>query len=102
MITTETPSIGETPRGVHGGWSHRRAKVVVPVFLLTAVFIFTGAPTATAAAIFANNDIAVTWDPPPCRGDKPGVCPYYYLDQPDRNISTPSDEQNATLESSTS
>lgn len=101
MITTETPSIGRTPRGVHGGSSRGLATVVVPVFLLTAVFIFTGAPTATAAAMFTNNEISATWEPPSCRGDKPGVCPYYYFDQPDMNISTPSDEQDATLESST-
>ncbi|MGH8351361.1 MAG: hypothetical protein ACRES5_33115 [Pseudomonas sp.] len=102
MITTETPSVGGTPRGVHGGSSRGRAKVVVPIFLLTAVFIFTGAPTATAAAVLAHNDIAATWEPSSCRGDKPGVCPYYYSDQPDMNISTPSDEQDTTLESSTS
>ncbi len=101
MITTETPAFGATPRGVHGGWLHRRAKVVVPVFLLTAAFIFTGAPTATAAAMFTNNNIAAAWNPPACRGDKPGVCPYYYLDQPDRNVRTTSDEQNPTFKSST-
>jgi hypothetical protein len=82
---------GRTSRGIHGHPAHKRAKVVVPAFLLAAVFIFTGAPSATAAAMFANSHTMASWEPPPCRGDKPGVCPYYYLNYLDRQSATQSD-----------
>lgn len=103
MITTETPPPGGTPRGVPGQRSHKRAKIVVPAFLLATVFIFIGAPTATAATVFANS-MRAFGDPPPCRGDKPGVCPYYLdpgrqtLDRP--NTGRPG-EQSTPLESLT-
>lgn len=120
MITAETPPTGGAPRGVHGRSSRKRAKAafqvkaVVPAFLLAAVFIFTGAPTATAAVVFAHNMTTSTtsWDPLPCRGTNPGICPYHQQsDQPDRQImetqtkdrpsTGQSGEQSTTSESST-
>lgn len=92
MITSETPPTGGAPRGVHDRPSYKGAKIVVPALLLAAAFIFTGAPTATAAAVVANN-MTTFWDPAPCRGDKSGVCPYYY--QPDRQtMDRPSTERS--------
>lgn len=117
MITTETPPTGGTPGGAQDRRSYKLAKIVIPAFLLVAVFTFTGAPTAmtvtvlSSKAVLANNtvfanNITTFWDPPPCRGDKPGVCPYFYqLDQPGRQTLDPStgnpNEQATTHESPT-
>jgi len=99
MITAETPPAGGTPRGIRGRPSHQRAKVAIQTFFLAAAFFFTGAPSAAADAMFANG-MTSSWEPPPCRGDKPGVCPYYY-DQPgnttlDRSSIGGSGEENTS------
>jgi hypothetical protein len=102
MITTEMPPTEGTPQGVHGQARYRRAVIIAPAILLTAVFISTGAPAATAAAVFISNNATVAGEPPPCRGDKPGICPYYYFDQQNKQNTTLADEQSVTLESSAS
>ncbi len=49
---------------------------VTAALLMAAAFILTGAPTATAAPAFTDNHLLSSFDPPPpCRLDKPGVCP---------------------------
>lgn len=82
MITAETAPGGGTLSGARGQPAHRHTKIVISAFFLAAFFIFTGAPTATAAAVFASNTTTLGDPSPPCRGDKAGVCPYYY-EQPD-------------------
>jgi hypothetical protein len=98
MITTEVSPDDGTSRRVHGQPSRKGAKIVVPAILLTSVFLFTGAPSATAAAL-TNSNMPASWEPPPCRGDKPGICPYYYLNHPDRQITNQLDRQHTTSES---
>lgn len=92
MITTETPPTGGTLRGSLGRPSRTHAKAafqvkaVVPAFLLAAVFIFAGAPTATAAVVSDSTTIT-SGDPRTCRGTNPGICPYnYQSDQSGRQI----------------
>lgn len=106
MITAETAPAGGTLSGAPGRPAHRHAKIVISAFFLAAFFIFTGAPTAnTAAAVFASNMTNLGEPSPPCRGDKAGVCPYYY-EQPgspttdNPNTGRPG-EQNTTSESPT-
>ena len=101
MITTERSPGSGTPHGAHGQPSRKRAKIVILTFLLASLFIFTAAPSATAVA-FTNSNMSTFWGPPPCRGDKSGICPYYYVNRPDRQTIKQSDQQSTTSESPTS
>jgi hypothetical protein len=75
MITAEIPPASGAPRGAHAQSSRKR--IAIATLLLTAAFVVTGAPTAAAAPVLAGNHVMFASDPPPpCRGDKPGVCPY--------------------------
>lgn len=103
MITTEMPARG-TPRSVPGWSSRKHVKIVIPAFLLTAMATFTVTPAAAAATMYANDNATASWEPPPCRGDKPGICPYYYLNRPGQpNTNSKdigrSDRQSTTRES---
>jgi hypothetical protein len=76
MIVSETPPAGRAPRRVPGQSARRRAMVVVAMFPLVAAFGFTGAPAVMAASTFTTgHSMLASNPPPPCRGDKPGVCP---------------------------
>lgn len=56
--------------------ARERAMKVVAALPLAAAFVLTSAPTATAAPVFTDNYAPSSFDPaPPCRLDRPGVCP---------------------------
>jgi hypothetical protein len=100
MITTAMPPTGEASKGVHGQPSRTFAKIVIPAFLLAAVLSLAGSPAAMATSVFASADTAALSDPLPCRGDKPGVCPYYYSDQPGKQSNQQPDERRTSPGSS--
>ncbi|MDT7711816.1 MAG: hypothetical protein QOG46_505 [Pseudonocardiales bacterium] len=79
IITTETAPADGTPTSVRGPSSLRRAVIAIPVSVVTAFFIFAGAPVATAAQAHPSNSLAtgpLSLDPTePCRGKVPGPCP---------------------------
>jgi hypothetical protein len=79
MITTETAPAGGTPRSVRGLSARRRTAIAIPTFVLSAFFLFVGAPMATAAQAYPSNVLTgtvPTVDPGgPCRGKVPGPCP---------------------------
>jgi hypothetical protein len=122
MIPTEAPSTGGAPRGCpgprshgsgshgsgshgsgsHSPWSHKRATIVVLAFLLAAAVVSVASPATSTAAKLASAALVTYPDPSSCRGEKPGVCPYYYPDYPNRQDSAQPDPQYATLPSSTS
>ncbi len=85
MITAATPSDDGTTKNVRGPSSRKRAAIVIPAFVLTAFFIVTGAPAATAAQAYPGGSVTTVDDPPPpCRGNKPGICiPSSRLDSKD-------------------
>jgi hypothetical protein len=78
MSSSDThPTVGIV-RSVAGRPIRKRAKIVIPAFLLATAFTFAGAPMATAEpAAVANGSIATFGDPNECRGNKPGVCRDY-------------------------
>jgi hypothetical protein len=90
VITTEIPPTGGASKGVHGHPSRKLAKIIIPAFLLAAALSLAGSPAAMAAGAFSSGNMTALserlpcLEPPPCRGDKPGVCPYYYSDQPSK------------------
>ena len=74
MISSGTLRAGRVPRSTHAHPWHKRIKVIIATLLLAAGFVFAGASTATAATAapaFMNSHVTN----PPCRGDKPGICP---------------------------
>lgn len=93
MIATAMPPTGEASKGVHGQPSRTFTKVVIPAFLLTAVLSLAGSPAVMAASVFSSGDTAALSEPLPCRGDKPGVCPYYYSDQSGKQSTQQPDER---------
>ena len=103
MITSEAPPAGGISRRVYGHSSYQRALMAIPAFLLAGVFVFAGSPAVAAApSASADKTITITWDvPPPCWGDKPGPCPYYYVEQPFRQYTSIPGNQNITPQSST-
>ena len=89
MITTEMPPTDGTPRSVRGLSSRRRAAIVISTFFLAVVFVFTGAPAATAAPTYPSGGVTAFEDPPPpCRGNKPGICIPQYMSSPLPSQST--------------
>ena len=103
MITSEAPPAGGISRSVYGHSSCQRALMAIPAFLLASVFVFAASPAAAAApSASADKTITITWDvPAPCRGDKPGPCPYYYVEQPSRQYTSIAGKQSITPQSST-
>lgn len=71
MISSETPRAGGAPRSADAQSWRKRITVVIATLLLAAGFGFAGASTATAAPAFVSSHAVE----PPCRGDKPGICP---------------------------
>lgn len=96
MITSEKPPAGN----VYGQSSGQRA---LTAFLLAGIFVLAGSPAAMAAlSASANKTIPITSDiPPPCRGEKPGPCPYYYVEQPFRQDTSILSNTNIIPQSST-
>lgn len=76
MIGPETVPASGAARSAHVRSTRERAMKVVAAFLMAAAFAMTGAPTASAAPAFTDNQTLSSFDPPPpCRLDNPGVCP---------------------------
>lgn len=97
MTSRETPLASEAPRGVHAQSACERAMKVAAMLLLTATFILAGTSTATAAPASTGNYVASAFDPPPpCRGDKPGVCPSSPFAQLSTEPATETNEEPAT------
>jgi hypothetical protein len=97
MITTETAPTDGTPRSVPGPSLLRRAAVAIPISVVTAFFIFAGAPVATAAQAYPSNSVTVgllSLDPTgPCRGKIPGPCPGFMSAQQSEPNTAPEPHQ---------
>jgi hypothetical protein len=77
-IISEMPQVGEVSRIVHMQSLRKRLSAVVASVFVAVVLGLTGAPAATATPAFTSNHMAFIMEPPPpCRGDKPGACPYF-------------------------
>lgn len=96
MIPAKRPTNGTT-RSVAGRSRRKRAVIALPALLLATAFTLAATPSATAAPAFANGSVATFSDP--CRGQKPGVCPNYSIDQPNQQ-SPQSPYQSTTHQSS--
>lgn len=56
---------------------YKRATVMMAMLALLAGFTLTQAPGASAAPVRVHSETTAVSDPPlPCRGEKPGVCPF--------------------------
>jgi hypothetical protein len=76
MIGSEKPPASGAARSSLVRSAREGAMKVVAALLLAAAFVLTGAPTATAAPAFTESYTPSSFDPaPPCRLDRPGVCP---------------------------
>lgn len=71
MIIPEAPRVSGVRGNSHAQSWGKGIIVAIATLLLAAGFGFAGASTATAAPAFANSHV----EEPPCRGEKPGVCP---------------------------
>lgn len=97
IITTETAPADGTPRSVRGPSSLRRAAIAIPISVVTAFFLFAGAPVATAAQAHPSNGLTATFlllDPTgPCRGKVPGPCPGFTSAQQTEQSTAPEPQQ---------
>ncbi len=98
MITAGTPPTDGTPRSVRGPSARKRAAMAIPTFVLTAFFIFAGAPVATAAQAYPGNGLAAPTFPllgptGPCRGKIPGPCPGFTSTQHGGPSTAPEPQQ---------
>lgn len=94
MISPETPLASGAPRSAHARSACERAMKVFAALLFTATFLLAGASTATAAPASTENTASAFDPPPPCRGDKPGVCPSSSFSQFDERSATDSNEES--------
>lgn len=100
IITTETAPDDGAPRSVRGPSSLRRSAIAIPISVVTAFFIFVGAPVATAAQAHPSNSVTVglpSLDPSgPCRGKVPGPCPGFASPQQSEQSTAPEPPQQQT------
>ena len=76
MIDIKTVLKSGALRSIHAQSSRARTTRVATLLVLTTTLIFAGAPAAVAAPTSTSNHMNSTVDPlPPCRGEKPGLCP---------------------------
>lgn len=56
---------------------YKHATIMLATLALLVGFTLTQAPVASAAPAGAHSETTAQSDPPlPCRGEKPGVCPF--------------------------
>jgi hypothetical protein len=85
MISINTLLESGASRSVHGHSSSARTKRAVTLLVLPAALILVGAPAEAAAPTSTSNQMSSTVDPPPpCRGEKPGLCPDTPFVQPNQ------------------
>jgi hypothetical protein len=81
MTTLETASAWRTLRSSFAqyfltGSSRKHVAIAATMFSPIIVFILAGAPATAAAAVPSSAHVTIASDPPPpCVGEKPGMCP---------------------------
>jgi hypothetical protein len=75
MTSPETPLASGAPRSAEARSVCERAMKVFAALLFTVTFLLAGASTATAAPATGNYAASAFDPPPPCLGQRPGVCP---------------------------
>ena len=95
MIGPEMLCASGEPRSVHAQSWPKRIMVMLATLLLATGLGFAGASTATAAPVLTNSQETE----PPCRGNKPGICPNSLTTQSNPQESVPQSNYQSTTES---